>query len=98
MHTTINRRGYNRRKMMLGLLMVLSIFILSSCAPAGFTSHEYGFFGGFIHGVIFLLALIGKLFGADVGLYAANNTGFTYWLGFIIGFLTLGAGGAATRR
>ncbi|HAH58869.1 MAG TPA: hypothetical protein DCL86_12030 [Bacteroidales bacterium] len=84
--------------MVLGLLMVMSIFIFSSCAPSGFTSHEYGFFGGFIHGVIFLLALIGKLFGADVGLYAANNTGFTYWLGFIIGFLTLGAGGAASRR
>lgn len=98
MYNTINIFRSNRGKTMLGLLIVFSIFILNSCAPAGFTPREYGFFGGFIHGVIFLLALIGKLFGADVGLYAAHNTGFTYWLGFIIGFLTLGAGGAASRR
>ncbi|MDD3744142.1 MAG: hypothetical protein PHX54_11015 [Lentimicrobiaceae bacterium] len=97
MNYSVNKVS-DRGKLLPGILVVVAVVILSSCAPSGFTSHEYGFFGGFIHGVIFLLALIGKLFGADVGLYAVHNTGFTYWLGFIIGFLTLGAGGAASRR
>lgn len=98
MQTLIKTRLFNHNRLVLGLLMIFILFVFSSCAPEGFSSKEYGFFGGFIHGVVFLLALIGKLFGADVGLYADHNTGVTYWLGFITGFLTLGAGGAASRR
>jgi len=51
-----------------------------------------------IHGFVSFFALIGKLFGADIGLYAENNTGFFYWLGFIIGICGLDGGGAAARR
>jgi hypothetical protein len=47
--------------------------------------------------MVFPFALIGKLFGADIGLYADNNTGFFYWLGFIFGIGALGGGGAASR-
>ncbi|WP_374166535.1 hypothetical protein [Arcticibacter sp. MXS-1] len=74
------------------------IVITTSCAPAGHTSHEYGFFSGLIHGIMFFFALLGKLFGFHVGLYAENNTGFFYWLGFIIGIGGLGGGGASARR
>jgi hypothetical protein len=71
---------------------------LSSCAPAEHTYREYGFFSGIIHGLVFVFALIGKLFGMDVGLYAENNTGFFYWIGFIIGIGGLGRGATYRRN
>lgn len=87
------------KKMYLQLSLVfISLISLSSCAPAGDSDTEYGFFAGLIHGFVFVFALIGKLFGADVGLYAENNTGFFYWLGFIIGIGALGGGGYSSRR
>jgi hypothetical protein len=82
------------------LLILLFAFILmislSSCAPEGYTHKEYGFFAGIWHGMIFIIALIGKLFGADIGLYAVHNSGFFYWFGYIIGILFLGGGGGGT--
>lgn len=78
-------------------LIIFLLINLTSCAPKGHTSDEYGFFSGIIHGVVLIFALIGKLFGADVGIYAEHNTGLFYWLGFIIGIGGLG-GGAASRR
>lgn len=81
------------------LVIIVCLFTLASCAPAGHTREEYGFISGIVHGFIFIFALIGKLFGWEHGLYAANNTGFFYWLGFIIGLgLIGGGGGAASRR
>ena len=88
----------NSKKILIGLASIFIIFILSSCAPAGNSYKEYGFLSGILHGFVFIFALIGKLFGAHVGLYAENNTGFFYWLGFIIGIGGLGKGGAASRR
>lgn len=77
---------------------VIFLLFLSSCAPEGVTNKEYGFCGGLLHGFVFIFALIGKLFGADVGLYADNNSGFLYWLGFIFGIGALGGGGYSSRR
>lgn len=77
---------------------LLFLSLLAACAPAPFCadptygSTVYGFFGGLVHGLVFPIALIGMLFGADSGLYALNNTGFFYWLGFLIGFGPLGIG------
>lgn len=80
-------------------LLFLFIVNLSSCAPAGYTSSESGFFSGFIYGmVLFPFALLSKLFGMDYGLYAENNSGFFYWLGYIIGIGGLGSGGRAAYR
>lgn len=86
-----------KQTLLISVLIIFLLTILSSCAPKGNTSQEYGFFSGIIHGIVLVFALIGKLFGADVGIYAENNTGFFYWLGFIIGIGGLG-GGAASRR
>ena len=83
------------------LLLFLSFFILltlSSCAPEARTTQEYGFFSGILHGFVFIFALIGKLFGANVGIYALHNSGFWYWLGFIIGLGFLSGGGYSSRR
>lgn len=82
----------------IGLLVFLCIIGLSSCAPEGYDSHEAGLLSGIWHGFIILFSLIGKLFGADIGIYAEHNTGFFYWLGFIIGIGGFGGGGTAARR
>lgn len=82
-----------KKQQIIKVSLFLFIFIsLTSCAPEGGTSHEYGFFGGIWHGFIFVFSLIGKLFGADIGIYADHNSGFFYWLGFIIGIGGLGGG------
>lgn len=78
------------------LSILVLILLVSSCAPEGYTSVEYGFFSGIWHGVCLPFAIIGKIFGSDIGIYAENNSGFLYWIGFIIGLG--GLGGGAYRR
>ena len=78
------------------LILLLIILTISSCAPEGRTYNEYGFFGGIWHGICFPFAIIGKIFGADIGIYAEHNSGFFYWIGFLFGIGGLG-GGAARR-
>jgi hypothetical protein len=87
-----------KRNIQLLTIAFIILLSLSSCAPEGDTRQEYGFFSGWLHGFVFMFALIGKLFGADIGLYAQNNSGFLYWLGFIIGLGFLGGGGYSTSR
>lgn len=86
------------KSILIVFIALLLLTSLSSCAPKSYTSSEYGFFSGIIHGIVILFALIGKLFGADVGLYAENNSGFFYWLGFIIGIGGFGGGASSARR
>jgi len=64
----------------------------------GYTTRKAGLFSGILHGFVFFFALIGKLFGADIGLYAEHNNGFFYRLGFIIGLGGLGGGANSSRR
>ncbi len=77
-------------------IVAVAILLISlvSCAPAGYTSKEAGFFTGIWHGLIFFFSIIGKIFGAKIGLYAEHNSGFGYWLGFLIG---IGAFGKSAR-
>ncbi len=86
------------KKNVIGIILVLILFNLTSCAPSGYESNQAGFFSGIYHGFIVVFSLIGKLFGADIGIYSEHNTGFFYWLGFIIGTGLLGSGGSAARR
>lgn len=81
-------------------MLIALVMAISSCAPAETTEKVYGFFYGIIHGLVFIIALFAKLFDMDYGLYAENNTGFTYWLGYILGVFIIGGsgGGAASRR
>ena len=80
------------------LLILLILFNLTSCAPSGTTNYESGFFSGLWHGFIIVFSILGKLFGFDVGVYAEVNTGFTYWLGFIIGIGGFGGGSYSARN
>ena len=77
------------------LVVTILLLGLASCAPEGYTSDPCGFFSGIGHGIVFPFALIGKLLSMDIGIVAEHNTGFTYWLGFIIGLGGLGGGAAA---
>jgi len=47
--------------------------------------HTYGFFGGLWHGFIAPFDFIGMLFNEKVTMYAQNNNGGLYALGFLLG-------------
>lgn len=49
------------------------------------TGHTYGFFGGLWHGFIAPFDFIGMLIWDDVAMYAPNNNGIGYALGFLLG-------------
>lgn len=74
------------------MILLVLIITMSSCAPENRTYDEYGFFSGIWHGFCLPFALIGKLFGADIGIYAQHNSGFFYWVGFLLGIGGLGGG------
>lgn len=80
------------RKIFPFAIFFLLLLGISSCAPEGRSYTEYGFFSGIIHGFCFPVALIGKVIGMDVGLYAEHNSGFFYWIGFLFGIGGLGGG------
>jgi hypothetical protein len=77
-------------------VLLIMLLTISSCAPYGRTSDEYGLISGIWHGFCFPFAIVGKIFGADIGLYAQHNSGFFYWIGFLFGIG--GLGGGASRR
>lgn len=49
------------------------------------SGHQYGFFGGLWHGFIAPFDFIGSLFNRNIAMYAPNNNGGFYALGFLIG-------------
>ena len=85
-------------KWVIGFCLLLCITTLYSCAPSGYATPKAGFLYGIWHGFIIIFSIIGKIIGQDVGIYAENNTGLFYWIGFIIGIGGLGGGGSAARR
>ncbi|MCB9804219.1 hypothetical protein H6769_00975 [Candidatus Peribacteria bacterium] len=86
------------QKLIIGIILFLILTNLSSCAPSGYESDQAGFFSGVWHGFIIVFSLIGKLFNADIGIYAEHNSGFFYWLGFIIGIGGFSGGGANIKE
>lgn len=73
------------------IIFILStVVLLSGCADkesveACLTGHQYGFFGGLWHGFIAPFDFIGMLFSEDITMYAQNNNGGLYALGFLLG-------------
>jgi hypothetical protein len=72
------------------VLILLSIIILSGCAnnesvKLCLTGHTYGFLGGLWHGFIAPFDFIGMLFNDKITMYAQNNNGGFYALGFLLG-------------
>lgn len=69
---------------------VFAALLIASCAEvqpvnACLTGRQYGFFYGLIHGFITPISFIGSLFKDNVAIYAVNNTGAFYDLGFLLG-------------
>lgn len=72
------------------LLLVVASALLFSCADketvtSCLTGQTYGFWFGIWHGLIAPFDLVGMLIWDDVTVFAQNNTGFWYALGFLIG-------------
>src|SRR5512135_857934 len=71
-------------------LALILLILLSGCAKSEsveqcLTGHTYGFFGGLWHGFIAPFDFIGMLFNKDITMYAQNNNGGLYALGFLLG-------------
>lgn len=67
-----------------------AILILNGCATNEVVTeclkgHTYGFWGGLWHGIIAPIDLIAMLWRDDVTVFAQNNNGAWYALGFIVG-------------
>jgi len=78
------------RNNFLPVILLLSIIILSGCAnnevvKECMTGHTYGFFGGLWHGFIAPFDFIGMLFNDKITMYAQNNNGGLYAMGFLLG-------------
>jgi hypothetical protein len=72
------------------LLFLSSIIFLTGCAQHEaieqcLTGHTYGFLGGLWHGFIAPFDFIGMLFNDKITMYAQNNNGGLYALGFLLG-------------
>lgn len=84
----------------------LFILLLTSCANREIvdqclTGHKYGFWGGLWHGIIAPVDFVIMLFKDDVTMYAENNNGAFYALGFLIGgggWGFLGGRGLGSRK
>jgi hypothetical protein len=66
------------------------ILLTAGCASreivdACLGGHQYGFFGGLWHGIIAPIDFVVMLFKDDVTMYAQNNNGAWYALGFLVG-------------
>ncbi len=68
-------------------MFALLILIMSGCADATtcVDTDPYGFLGGLWHGMIAPFSFIGSLFIDSIDMYAKNNTGGWYDLGFVLG-------------
>ncbi|HZM13326.1 MAG TPA: hypothetical protein VFB86_04050 [Bacteroidales bacterium] len=78
------------QKSFLFSVAALILLLISGCAQYEsvgqcLTGHTYGFLGGLWHGFIAPFDLIGMLFSDKITMYAQNNNGGFYALGFILG-------------
>lgn len=88
------------------LVVLFVLFLIASCSnkeniDACLSGQTYGFLNGLWHGIIAPVNLIGMLYKDDVALFATNNNGVWYALGFLIGsggWGFLGGRGLGRRR
>ncbi len=71
-------------------LSFLILVIFTGCAnneivDQCLTGHKYGFLGGLWHGFIAPFDFLGMLFNNEITMYAQNNNGGFYALGFLLG-------------
>jgi cyanate permease len=87
----------DRRKILLRILTIVAVAAFVGLLMRGLTAlmeHAHGpagFLRGLAQGALMPCALPNLLVGRDVTIYAANNTGLTYKLGYTVGVNTCGA-------
>lgn len=79
-----------RHRNFLVIFSLLTIVVITGCArneviDQCLTGHTYGFFGGLWHGFIAPFDFIGMLFNKEITMFAPNNNGGFYALGFLLG-------------
>ena len=80
------------------VLLFVLLILVASCAPGNArynvaTGKPANFWAGLWHGLIIIITFIVSLFTNDVRIYEANNVGWAYNLGFILGAsISLGSG------
>lgn len=77
-------------KLLIFSALALLMFAFASCAHVEpvqecLTGKQYGFLYGLLHGFITPVSFIGSLFDDNVAIYAVNNKGGWYDLGFLLG-------------
>lgn len=77
-------------RIILTVVIFAGLIMLTGCANSEIitpclSGHTYGFLGGLLHGFIAPFDLIAMLFRNDITVYAPNNNGAWYALGFLIG-------------
>ena len=80
----------NYQRNFLFIAFLLLVILISGCADNEvvkqcLTGHTYGFLGGLWHGFIAPFDFIGMLFNEKITMYAQNNNGGLYALGFLLG-------------
>jgi hypothetical protein len=78
------------KRIIIAGMVVGGLIILSSCAQreivdSCLTGHQYGFWGGLWHGIIAPIDFVVMLFNHSITMYAQNNNGAWYAIGFLIG-------------
>ncbi len=86
------------KHLFVGALLILVVLTLHSCAPLGPSEQRYGFLYGILHGWLLYAAVISKVLGMEFDIYAQNNTGIWYWVGYAIGIFSIGGGIFSSRR
>ena len=88
----------------LAFLAVIAVLVLSGCAsteaidPCVNPDDSEGFLMGLVQGFIAPIAFIVSLFDDDVAIYAVNNSGWLYDLGYLLGIGGFSGGILKGRR
>ncbi|MBN2610846.1 MAG: hypothetical protein JXB00_04740 [Bacteroidales bacterium] len=80
----------NQKSLTAIILLAVLVLLLTGCAnhenvEACLEGYKYRFLGGLWHGIIAPIDLVISLWRDDVTVYAQNNNGAWYALGFILG-------------
>jgi len=89
-----------KKIIILGMLLAVSVFLLTGCIPGDGTytaAHPAGFFWGIWHGWLAPVSLIIGIFSRNIRLYEAANTGWWYDFGFYMAIIS-GFGGLSLFR
>ncbi len=98
-YTSSSKYSLYRSVFILVLLLIAASVLFTGCMPntTNYTvDSPAGFFTGIWHGWIAPISLVMSFFG-DSGIYAVNNTGFPYDLGFYLAIVS-GFGGLSFTR